>query len=270
MAAFLAFGMTPLAAAPEARADFEFDDFLGWFGLEPDSQALTSEWIGSAWDLPDSADATGMEIAQLWDTYFYMPLHALLQDWINSDFGSQVNGVINQIFAPFTENFCGMICNGADGTESSVNGQAGGLWFGDGGNGWTSDIEGVAGGNGGHAGGIGNGGDGGAGGLGADGGNGGHGGEMWGHGGDGGAGGAATATLVAGDGGNGGSSGQAQDFFGMGAWGNGGNGGKGGAGLNGADGADSSAAGVAGGDGGTGTAGGKGGDGGAGSTWLGI
>lgn len=207
--------MAPFAAVPEARADSGFDDFLDWFGLDSDFQALTPEWTGSFWGLPGSADETGVEIAQLWDTYFYAPFHASLQAWINSDFGSQVNGVINQIFAPFTENFCGMICNGADGTEFSVNGQAGGLWMGDGGNGWTSNIEGVAGGNGGHAGGIGNGGDGGAGGLGADGGNGGHGGEMWGHGGDGGAGGAATAALAAGNGGNGGSSGQAQDFFGM-------------------------------------------------------
>ncbi|WP_342710399.1 PGRS repeat-containing protein, partial [Mycolicibacter sinensis] len=201
--AFLAFGMAPLAAAPVANADFE--DFLtdlfdpgAWGNLSNDFNSL---FTGSDWDLSGSADASGLEMAQMWETMFYTPLHAALQDWINSDFGSQVNGVINQLTAPFTEGFCGMICNGADGTADSVDGQAGGLWFGDGGDGWTSNLEGVAGGNGGHAGGIGNGGDGGAGGLGADGGNGGHGGEMWGNGGDGGAGGAATATLAAGNGG---------------------------------------------------------------------
>jgi hypothetical protein len=71
--------------------------------------------------------------------------------------------VINQLTAPFTEGFCGMICNGVDGTEADPDGGNGGLWFGDGGDGWTSTIEGVAGGNGGHAGGIGDGGAGGAG-----------------------------------------------------------------------------------------------------------
>lgn len=45
-----------------------------------------------------------------------------------------------------------MICNGADGTELDPDGQAGGLWFGDGGNGWSSNLAGITGGNGGHAG----------------------------------------------------------------------------------------------------------------------
>lgn len=54
-----------------------------------------------------------------------------------------------------------MLCNGSNGTADSVDGQAGGLWFGDGG---SSNLDGIAGGNGGHAGGIGNGADGGVGG----------------------------------------------------------------------------------------------------------
>ncbi|MGB3894374.1 MAG: PGRS repeat-containing protein, partial [Mycolicibacter sinensis] len=233
--AFLAFGMAPLASAPAANADFDdlvadLFDPSAWGNLSNDFDSL---FTGSDWDLSGSADASGAELAQMWDTYFYMPLHDMMQDWINSDFGASVNGMINQLFAPFTEGFCGMICNGVDGTEADPDGGNGGLWFGDGGDGWSSTVDEMAGGNGGHAGGIGNGGDGGAGGFGADGGNGGHGGEMWGNGGDGGAGGAATAALAAGNGGNGGSSGQAQDFFGMGAIGNGGDGGIGGAGWNG-------------------------------------
>ena len=57
---------------------------------------------------------------------------------------------------------CGLVCNGADGTEEHPDGQAGGLLIGNGGNGWDSDTAGVAGGNGGAAGFfVGNGGNGG-------------------------------------------------------------------------------------------------------------
>ncbi|ORA80307.1 hypothetical protein BST28_09570 [Mycolicibacter kumamotonensis] len=163
VAAFLAFGLAPMATAPVASADFEdlltdLFDPAAWGNLSGDFDSL---FTSSGWDLAGSADATGM--AQMWETAFYTPLHAALQSWIDSDFGSQVNNVINQLTAPFTEGFCGMICNGVDGTEADPDGGNGGLWFGDGGDGWTSTIEGVAGGNGGHAGGIGDGGAGGAG-----------------------------------------------------------------------------------------------------------
>ncbi|MGB2919707.1 MAG: PGRS repeat-containing protein, partial [Mycobacterium sp.] len=47
---------------------------------------------------------------------------------------------------------CGLICNGADGTEANPNGIGGGWLLGDGGNGWFSTEVGVAGGNGGHGG----------------------------------------------------------------------------------------------------------------------
>ena len=81
-----------------------------------------------------------------------------------------------------------MIGNGADGTGlMDPNGGDGGLWFGDGGNGWDSDQAGVAGGSGGDAAGFfGNGGEGGSGGLGAWGGDGGNAGSLFGIGGDGG------------------------------------------------------------------------------------
>ena len=61
---------------------------------------------------------------------------------------------------------CGLICNGADGTEEHPDGQAGGLLIGNGGNGWDSDTAGVAGGRGGNGGLLI--GDGGNGGYGAD------------------------------------------------------------------------------------------------------
>ncbi|ORA80280.1 PGRS repeat-containing protein, partial [Mycolicibacter kumamotonensis] len=211
--AFLAFGMAPLAAAPTAGADFDdlvsdLFDPSAWGNLSGDFDSLFSS---TGWDSAGAADAGGAAMAQMWETYFYMPLHDSEQAWINSDFGSQVDGVINQLFAPFTEGFCGIICNGVDGTEADPDGGNGGLWLGDGGDGWSSTEAEVVGGNGGHAGGIGNGGDGGAGGLGADGGDGGNGGEMWGNGGDGGDGGAGGNGGDGGNGGNGGNAGQGAD-----------------------------------------------------------
>lgn len=55
--------------------------------------------------------------------------------------------------------YCGLVCNGADGSAETPDGQNGGLWWGNGGNG----INGGDGGNGGRFGG-----DGGSGGAGAD------------------------------------------------------------------------------------------------------
>ncbi|WP_164478364.1 carboxymuconolactone decarboxylase family protein [Mycolicibacterium stellerae] len=169
---------------------------------------------------------------------------------------------------------CGLICDGADGTEDHPDGVGGGLLFGNGGAGWSSTVAGVAGGNGG-AGGLlgGNGGKGGAGGLGADGGNGGDAGLLWGDGGDGGDGGAGAnggdgvAGLNGGSGanatggGDGGAGGNAGLLSGRG--GDGGAGGAGGKGGAGTHGTDAAAPGL---DGGPGGAGGTGGDGGAGGT----
>ncbi|MGH2873175.1 MAG: PGRS repeat-containing protein, partial [Solirubrobacteraceae bacterium] len=39
-------------------------------------------------------------------------------------------------------NSCGLICNGANGTRRHRNGQNGGLIFGNGGNGWSSTVQG--------------------------------------------------------------------------------------------------------------------------------
>ncbi|POY10308.1 PE family protein, partial [Mycobacterium kansasii] len=103
-----------------------------------------------------------------------------------------------------------LIGNGADGTAANPNGGAGGLLYGNGGNGFSQTKAGAAGGAGGAAGLIGNGGAGGAGGPSAAGGAGGRGGWLCGNGGAGGPGGAgpaATATVSAGNGGAGGAGG---------------------------------------------------------------
>ncbi len=177
---------------------------------------------------------------------------------------------------------CGLVCDGADGTEAHPDGSSGGWLSGDGGDGWSSTVTGVAGGNGGASGLLfGTGGVGGVGGSGAAGGTGGNGGLLGGNGGDGGDGGAgvtgAAGTTGESDGdggagsagGAGGDGGRAFALFGHGgAGGDGGAGGSGGVGAVGADAALLSN--EDGGPGGAGGAGGNGGAGGAGGTALGL
>ncbi|WP_031743793.1 PE family protein, partial [Mycobacterium tuberculosis] len=117
----------------------------------------------------------------------------------------QVLGLIN---AP-TQALLGrpLIGNGADGTAANPNGGAGGLLYGNGGNGFSQTTAGLTGGTGGSAGLIGNGGNGGAGGAGANGGAGGNGGWLYGSGGNGGAGGAGPAGAIGAPGGAGGAGG---------------------------------------------------------------
>ncbi|WP_131812961.1 carboxymuconolactone decarboxylase family protein [Mycolicibacterium peregrinum] len=178
---------------------------------------------------------------------------------------------------------CGLICDGAAGTQANPNGVGGGWLLGNGGAGWSSTVAGVDGGRGG-AGGLlgGNGGDGGAGGLGAGGGRGGNAGLLGGNGGRGGDGGSGL-TGVAGEsgvnngrggnggvGGDGGSGGRAGLLFGWG--GRGGDGGAGGAGGAGAHGTTASSVeedGGPGGDGGSGGTGGVGGSGGNAGLFVG-
>ena len=147
--------------------------------------------LSSVGDPQSAASAAARSAtAEAWQTDLYPPLHTELEGRTNNPSGEQVDTSINTLFAPFTQGFCGLICDGTEGTAADPTGGNGGEFFGDGGAGWTSTEAGVAGGNGGDAGGIGNGGAGGDGGLGAAGGNGGDGGEMWGDGGNGGTGGA--------------------------------------------------------------------------------
>ncbi|ORW03583.1 PecA family PE domain-processing aspartic protease [Mycobacterium lacus] len=105
-----------------------------------------------------------------------------------------------------------LIGDGANGTAASPNGGAGGLLYGNGGNGYSQTASGVGGGAGGAAGLIGNGGAGGAGGPNAPGGAGGNGGWLYGAGGPGGPGGAGPTgapTKAAASGGLGGAGGWA-------------------------------------------------------------
>ena len=162
----LALAVSAMFTAPAARADD--------FGLSD----LFSDLAASH---ATAAAAETVSAAGLFQQYVYDPLHAGAESWINSSFGEQVDHLLNTVSGQF------LVGNGADGTAMDPNGGDGGLWFGDGGNGWDSDQAGYAGGNGGDAlGFFGSGGEGGAGGLGAAGGDGGDAGSLFGIGGDGG------------------------------------------------------------------------------------
>uniref|UniRef100_UPI000F62E63F cellulase family glycosylhydrolase n=2 Tax=unclassified Mycobacterium TaxID=2642494 RepID=UPI000F62E63F len=145
-----------------------------------DNTAWDTFFSAEHWDAAFAALAEpGPALSLAFDPY--AGLYSLAEKWIDSEFGSQVNSVINQIFGST------VIGNGADGTEANPNGGAGGWLFGNGGAGWNSTTDGVAGGHGGAALGIlGNGGAGGDGGAGAVGGDGGAAGWLFGNGGDGG------------------------------------------------------------------------------------
>ena len=198
----------------------------------------------------------------------YTPLHVVVQAWIASELGRQVDDFINAAAGSY------VIGNGADGTAANHNGGAAGWLLGDGGAGWNSTEDGVDGGAGGRAGALGNGGAGGSGGAGADGGAGGAGGRLMGIGGDGGN---AGAAVVGAAGGVGGAGGDATGLiFGIG--GRGGNGGEGTDGGRGGRGGNGAAFLGSGGDGGNAGKSGVGGTstqlpalGGAGGTagWLG-
>ncbi|MGB3523921.1 MAG: hypothetical protein WBA50_20855, partial [Mycobacterium sp.] len=195
--AFLAFGMSPLPAAP-AQADPMIDWIVDLF--DPASWS----WLGAE----STAAATDPTTADWFDTWFYAPLHQAGQDWLASQSGIEISTWVNNTFG----NGQLLIGNGADGIDGGTNeqamGGAGGLWFGDGGDGGTA--VGGWGGNGGDAGFFGNGGDGGhGGGFGSgdypgDGGDGGSGGTYMGHGGSGGDGGSGAAGWGGGYGGDGG------------------------------------------------------------------
>jgi endoglycosylceramidase len=179
-AAFAAFGVA-MFSPPTARAD---DFGLGDLISDLISSASSAEVGSQAVDQALAASASGAQTLSaegLFQQYIYDPLHAGVENWINSSFGEQVDNAINTASGQF------LVGNGVDGTQLDPNGGDGGLWFGDGGSGWDSDESGVAGGSGGAAAGFfGNGGDGGGGGAGAGGGDGGNGGSLFGIGGDGG------------------------------------------------------------------------------------
>jgi len=174
-----------------------------------------------------SAPATATDLIE---QFIYLPVHYLVQAWIQSDIGRAVDGIVNALLGSY------VIGNGADGTEEHPDGGAGGWLLGDGGKGWNSTLAGFAGGKGGAAGAFGTGGIGGAGGAGAAGGAGGAGGWLMGVGGAGGNGGSGAP---GGPGGAGGAGGGAVGLF-LGVGGHGGRGGDGSDGGRGGTGGDGS------------------------------
>src|SRR5690242_5256895 len=106
-----------------------------WLTLPAESVVGTS---GSG----EAATAASSESAATFDELFLQPLHTAEQNWINSPLGESVDNAINKDFGEY------LIGNGANGvgggTLAAANGGAGGLLFGDGGNGAT-DAAGVGG-----------------------------------------------------------------------------------------------------------------------------
>ena len=275
--AFLTFGLSPVAGAPVARADddfvIDFNEFFdALFAVDPAQNHDLDTWLDNlndalqgSWNLNNSDDswlsgaapADPFNLTQWYQDNIWEPHYQWNQDWIAGDtwLGNltvQWDDALNGFWTAIGGQGM-LIGNGIDGTETHPDGGAGGIWFGDGGNGWDSAVAGQAGGNGGMSyDGIGGaGGDGGAGAAGGIGGL-----SQYGIAGDGGDGGAATVAGAAGGAGGAGGAG-ANFLFGIG--GNGGDGGVGAVGVTG----------TGNGPGGVGGAGGAGGAGGNGSTWMG-
>ncbi|OBK86394.1 cellulase family glycosylhydrolase [Mycolicibacter sinensis] len=253
VAAFLAFGVTPLVPTPVAAA--EGLDEVFELALAPFVEATTGDWDAlfspAAWEAffdPGHWDGLLAGIATASPSLFAPDLTGLVHDWYYTPLYTGIDSLVSSSWmAPIVDGFNQlsgslglgmMIGDGAAGTAEHAAGGAGGWLFGDGGAGWDNAEAGGVGGAGGAAGFFGNGGAGGAGGEGGAGGVGGAGGWYMGVGGIGGTGGDGVT---------------------------GGIGGAGGAGIGWMLGI-----GGAGGAGGDGThIGGNGGDGGNGSAWFG-
>jgi hypothetical protein len=139
--------------APTAQAhDFGLGDVISDLIASASTAELGTQGVDQAFAAASSAYTLSAE--GLFQQDIYDPLHAGVENWINSPFGEQVDNVINTTSGEF------LIGNGAPGTEQDPTAGAGGTWFGDGGNGWDSNDAGVAGGSGGDAGIFGNGGEG--------------------------------------------------------------------------------------------------------------
>src|SRR5689334_11329586 len=149
--AFLALGLGPLAHAPAAHADdFGLDSIIepiinSLTAADPTLGASLDSWMSSldtalgAGSAVDAASATD-PFASFWQ--------GLEQDWINSPFGGQVDGMLNTWYAQAdpaaagdpSAGACGLICNGVDGTAAHPDGEGGGLWFGNGGDGYSWTV----------------------------------------------------------------------------------------------------------------------------------
>src|SRR5690625_7154291 len=106
-----------------------------------------------------SATGDSLDLTSLVDQWFYTPLHDSIEDWINSDFGSQVSGFINDISGQY---LIGDGADGADATATTAAGAGGGGGVGVRGGGGRGDgsggSAGCAGGKAGRVGGRGHGG----------------------------------------------------------------------------------------------------------------
>ena len=104
---------------------------------------------------PAADAAAAPSLAQPYETYIYDPSHTWDQDWIAGDtFLGNLTVQWDNALNTFWGDIGGqgmLIGNGVDGTAVDPTGGAGGLWFGDGGAGWNSDVAGDAGGAGGVA-----------------------------------------------------------------------------------------------------------------------
>ncbi len=227
-----------VAAGPRARGTTPLAEPVGLVAAGPTSADIT-ETVPATGAATVSATvttktvtptATPVTVTSLVEQFLYLPIHFIVEAWINSDIGRVVDGIVNTLAGSY------VIGDGADGTADHPDGGSGGWLLGDGGDGWTSTLAGVAGGAGGAAGLFGDGGLGGGGGAGTSGGAGGSGGWLMGIGGSGGAGGAGADGGVGGAGGAGGDA-RALLFGVGGGGGRGGNGSDGGRGGTGGDGA---------------------------------
>jgi len=133
LAAFLAFGMTPLTTGPVAHAD-GFDDLLdpGFWGAFADVPGGADG--GSLIDIFEQFD---LAVSSFYHDNFYLPLYDLGQDFITQN--AQLLDLIN---SPFVELFGrDLIGNGLDGftgTNDSLFGSSG--LFGDAGDGGAAGV----------------------------------------------------------------------------------------------------------------------------------
>ncbi|MGB3663465.1 MAG: hypothetical protein WBA04_11270, partial [Mycolicibacter algericus] len=145
--AFLVFGMTPLAAAP-AQADFDWFDPFSWFD---------TAGVDTVAEVPGAADFTFADWGGLFmgepeawlafDEQVYLAIYDPMQAMLENSANDWWLDPLNQMFA--MGDSCGVLCNGADAYINDdgdlIAAQAGGLWFGDGGNGIDGSDGGAAG-----------------------------------------------------------------------------------------------------------------------------
>ena len=77
-----------------------------------------------AWLALGTPDSTAF--ADSFQEGLYQPVHTFIEDWINSPLGQFVDSDINSLFQT-PSNVCGVICDGAPGTEADPTGGDGGL-----------------------------------------------------------------------------------------------------------------------------------------------